>query len=69
MKFVGFSSSPQLPIPIPSPGKMGPTVIDKGQPIEPIGSSSTRTPYFAPPCVLSVQPLGSEISFCNELAS
>ena len=24
--------------PIPSPGKMGPTVIKKGQPIEPIGS-------------------------------
>ena len=23
---------------IPSPGKMGPTVMDKGQPIEPIGS-------------------------------
>ena len=31
---------------IPSPGKMGPTVIDKGQPIEPIGSrlrDHTRT--------------------------
>jgi len=25
---------------IPSPGKMGPTVIDKSQPIEPIGSRS-----------------------------
>jgi hypothetical protein len=32
--------------PIPSPGKMGPTVIDKGQLIEPIGSrlrDHTRT--------------------------